>query len=999
MAEQFQCLIEIRNRGVRSQLSASESDFILGRSSKLPHSIDSQEISREHLRIEIIGTKIWVTDLASTNGTYYKGKRLEPRVSVPYEGGELCMGPVAEGVYCSFQVPGLIEFAKEQSEPSVLRRVSARDVINPAPQNDPSPVSPPPPSERTLMDISRFTPKPSVVPATHGATARVREAVPEAPVQPVLVRSVPSHQEAVPSASISLAPSPSEAVVALRQSMHEGIDNDLQSKRQEIQKIQTEYQLVESRLRELQFEKTKIEALVRKIAEKEAEEQKVQERLRAVLEREAKSEENYRLIEQKRQQQESIIAQIHSEIEGWKQKAVEVQNQYHQEEKRVADLLMFLRSQEGDYQRKLGEVQLASENLTKEYEALKKRLRIEAESIEAEGQLKRAHIERDVEEQRTRKISLDREVQDLQIANSQLTPVVTQLREEDGKLKLEVSELRSQKQDLERDLESFISQKRLLVEEIATAEIQAKDIKLQNSTDIANTEKFIKQERANLEMELQTLRQKVTQEVELLKLQTDREMHEKLQTLQLDTTRAKTALEQELLEKRKNSITEMENMRTQLEQEVAQRRSGLQDEVDKVRAETDRECKQMRDKAEFDATERKAQILSGIEELKIRTEAEVEQLRKDAADAVARQKSLIDSEIAEQRTKLMAEIESTRTRSDQELRDREQKLLSDIAEEKAEAVAQIDANRESWVKEHESLMAKTTRDCEEISNRWKAEFEQLKQREMATLNQWKADENKKVQERLSSDIHSLAHEIATKTLSAYQQSGATTVYVQELMMSLQERLQAAILHGVPETAGFHPNSKNSRRKFWLQTGAFVASVVVGITAFRVLPDMIKNHVNSERNTRSSLTEEFLNRVKKANAEKLALNLTKRDVFQESYTDNVLYNEGYSQMKLDDSIHNDWIAKLNTFILKTLKLDDRVIVQFIPLENGLIKELEEQRKILNARNFDVVVAQMKTAEEEKTSQMWLTLGGRENWVQIRDFEKEYYEGKIKEIQGQ
>lgn len=1068
----YPCIIDIRNRGAKSELRSEEQDFILGRSSKLKLAIDSQEISREHLRVEIIGTKIWITDLASTNGTYYKGKRLEPRVSIPYEGGELCMGPIAEGVYCEFRVPGVIEFSKQTP-------------------TDAARVVPPQPSERTLMNISKLTersrliPSPVTTPDSGAGNMKPTPAASQDLPKPLFIKTIPTYSETQPapqqpqtfgSSAMSLAPSPSEAVSVLRQSMHDGVELELQNKRQELQKISTELQLVESRLRELQFERTKLEALVKKIAEKEAEELKINDRIRAVLEKEAQSENNFRLIESKRQQQEQIILQMNSEIEVWRAKITEVQNQYHAEEARVADLMMLLKGQEGEYQKKLTEVAAEKENLLRESDLLKKKLRLEAESIEAESQLKRAHIERDVEEFRTRKITLEREVQDLSSQQQHLHPIVSQLKDEHHRFDALVQNLTTARATLEQEVQSLETKKRAFTDELNTLQQKISDLQLQSQVEISNTKNYVDQERRSLEIEVQTQRAKLQQELDNLKIQTDNEIREKLRTTQLEraalegeiqsmrskahqeietmrsaaerdiqdklktsqleratiegeiaslkskaqqevellrvqvereiqekqqaynleSTRTRAQLEQEILEKRRQAFTELETLRAQMEQEVTQRRASLHEEVDKVRADLDREVKQLKEKSEFEATERRAQILTGVEELKIRTETEVEQWRKDAKDSIARDRSVFDSEILERKKKLEVDIEQERNRADQELRAREQKLLAELAEEKNESDAKIKSAQENWEKEYQTMKSKAQRECDEITNRWKGEFEQLKQKEMSTLTQWKADENKKIQERLSADIETLSHEIASKTLAAYQQSGATTIYVQELMMSLQERLKSAILHGIPTTSGYHPNSKNSKKRFWTQTVVFAGALAIGVLAFTVLPDKLKNHIDAEKKSRSALTEEFLNRVKKANEEKLALNLVDRPEFQESYVENVLYNEGYSQVKLDETIHNEWIAKLNEFLMKNLKLDDRVIVQYIPLENGLVKELEEQRKILNARNFDVILGQMKTAEEEKTSQMYLLLGGRDQWLKLREFEKNFFSEKMKAL---
>ena len=58
----------------------------LGRSPSSPIQLDDKEVSRKHLRLEMIGTKVAAIDLGSSNGTFVNGIRLkeaEPRILKP----------------------------------------------------------------------------------------------------------------------------------------------------------------------------------------------------------------------------------------------------------------------------------------------------------------------------------------------------------------------------------------------------------------------------------------------------------------------------------------------------------------------------------------------------------------------------------------------------------------------------------------------------------------------------------------------------------------------------------------------------------------------------------------------------------------------------------------------------------------------------------------------------------------------------------------------------
>jgi len=123
---------------------------------------------------------------------------------------------------------------------------------------------------------------------------------------------------------------------------------------------------------------------------------------------------------------------------------------------------------------------------------------------------------------------------------------------------------------------------------------------------------------------------------------------------------------------------------------------------------------------------------------------------------------------------------------------------------------------------------------------------------------------------------------------------------------------------------------------------------------------------------------------------LALDLQPRREFQEKYVDNILYNPGYLAMKLDQNIQKEWTTKLSSFFFEELLFDDRKVVEFIPIETALMRQLNEIYKVMNKRSFDVNVAEMRVAEQKSVEEMWLIMGGKDNFDRLRKLEHDFYQ---------
>jgi pSer/pThr/pTyr-binding forkhead associated (FHA) protein len=82
----------VPNQAVRSYDVADDS-FIIGRGKSSRVQIDSDNISRSHLKVVCLGDDIHLQDFTTSNWVSYNGKKLDKEQAVQYTEGSICMLP------------------------------------------------------------------------------------------------------------------------------------------------------------------------------------------------------------------------------------------------------------------------------------------------------------------------------------------------------------------------------------------------------------------------------------------------------------------------------------------------------------------------------------------------------------------------------------------------------------------------------------------------------------------------------------------------------------------------------------------------------------------------------------------------------------------------------------------------------------------------------------------------------------------------------------------
>lgn len=772
--------------------------FIVGRSSALKACVECLNVSREHLKIEIIrGDEIWITDLSSTNGTYYNGKRIEPNVSTRYLGETLCIGPLEEGVNITLKM-------KEEA--------GARP--------------------RPAAAASSQQPAQSARQHTVTASVQLDRSQVQRPAQQVQQR---------PQGGAEYDPS----LI------------DLVSKKKEAGDINVQLAALKAELKQLEGERAKMDEFFRRVSEREAEERAIMKRVEELRSTELSFRNRIQAFESDADKMRQHVTQLQAEIEEWRHRKSEIESAYRIDEQKIFELREALKSQEAELHKRSLEVQSEQEKLITETEYLRKKCKLEADTLEAESRLRRTQIEREAEELRTKKVSLDREVETL--------------TEKMNRLENSVGNLSTEKNRLDEDVKR--SQALLAEIRAATSDVDAR--------------------KRHLELEASSIADRIHEANESSK-----------RILQSAETKAKETID----------VANIESARL-------------------------------------------------IEEAKKRLEGE--------------------------RATAMDEISRFRLTTENELRERERKLQSDIAQDKKEAEEAILKSKNDWKVEHEYLKNKATKDYESATQAWKAELSKTREKDAEELRLWKAEEEKRMRSLLGADLDSFAHQIASKTLAEFPPD-QQTVQLSDLMNTLELKFKAAMTEHASEHGAYNPNIKAKTRKFWTKAAIGTAAAAALVMAMIHGPQFIEENYARIKVLKAQEDQEFLKQAREQHARMLALQLEPRRDFQDNYVDNILYNPGYLAMKMDQKLQKEWTVKLSQFFFEELLFDDRKVVEFIPLETALIRKLSETYKVMNKRSFDVNVAQMREDEQKGAMDMWLAIGGKENWDRVRKLEHDFYQ---------
>ncbi|HYX35134.1 MAG TPA: hypothetical protein VE954_18715 [Oligoflexus sp.] len=166
---------------------------------------------------------------------------------------------------------------------------------------------------------------------------------------------------------------------------------------------------------------------------------------------------------------------------------------------------------------------------------------------------------------------------------------------------------------------------------------------------------------------------------------------------------------------------------------------------------------------------------------------------------------------------------------------------------------------------------------------------------------------------------------------------------------------------------FDPVALESVRSYWLKMAMGVVASAAIIWTYTANPE-IKAKLKSITDFKSTGQDTYVAKVVEERRKSSIYAPPQTFELKDSYTDNVLFTQGYIQTEMDESNQKKWILAVNTFIVQDLDLSDKLVAQFIPLEKGLIRKLVELRAEITPQFEQQGISRLREVEKEATTKI-------------------------------
>ncbi|MBC7692961.1 MAG: FHA domain-containing protein [Methylotenera sp.] len=355
------------------------------------------------------------------------------------------------------------------------------------------------------------------------------------------------------------------------------------------------------------------------------------------------------------------------------------------------------------------------------------------------------------------------------------------------------------------------------------------------------------------------------------------------------------------------------------------------------------------------------------------------------AEARARIEQLAFRSAGAERT--LQELEVRLAASTEEVRIAELEAAA-VRERSREESRRMKQAVELEVKTHsEDQRKKANSDFAEAAKRMEADLAQIRLQEMNEIQKLQETEKNKARAFRSAQLDELVH------LAMHLDQGAPGLQTSDHLRSEMER----ILDG-RSASKMTVEVATRTKKFWRKVATAGAVPTAAALLFALFPESVKNvqvsihsYVNRSLASGQDSGGVFLEQMKQRG---LKFQPAQDRNYRATYTDNLLYLEGYAELKLDEELQKEWTLALKEFTTTTLGLSDRVVVELLPTESSFLKELTGIRAIINEQYKDSGIQRMNDLEKAEVAKMVELLKTQENYTQFRDFEKKFYESHRK-----
>ena len=413
---------------------------------------------------------------------------------------------------------------------------------------------------------------------------------------------------------------------------------------------------------------------------------------------------------------------------------------------------------------------------------------------------------------------------------------------------------------------------------------------------------------------------------------------------------------QERFEREKERLTEHLN---HLQGQVASATTALEE----AQIQTDEEIsKQGEIQLQMEQMERKK--TSGQKELEEQLEAlrhEIHQTESEGrrlSDEVDQKRARLERELRGRREEFDAEMDKHSQKFREESEGRRQELSRELAEERLLRMREIEAEA---ISEEKRFFQNRAEKIKRIAGDIELNLNPF-------LQQLGIADDPEASQKLSKELHAI---------------------VDNVLGSGEEKQK----ENLKKIVDYDPDASINLKAYWKKAaiGTVLSAVIaVIIVIFRdQIPELGMRAVSSLEDGPSA-SEIFIEKTttKQANERRFEPEMTPE--FKQTYTDNIIYTEGYLNFEEDKAIRKRWIVSLNEFLVEKMGLSDNAVVELVGKEVSLIKRLRDMRLDIDARYQLSAIGKMRGIETEFVSEMKDILGSEKAVARFFGFKKDFFE---------
>lgn len=908
--------------------------FVIGRSQNADFSIPHPNLSREHVRVSLKNGEVWMEDLGSANGTFVQGQRIPAKSTVKIKPGYRVLLGTGSNVI-------LLLEAVEGYEP----------LPEPEPKGD---VDLPTARERTLAAITR------------NQNARAAET----PEQRERTRNTITHGKPIKmELDFPQQHFPHEvkkekvAELRILEAKKQRVIEDIQYKEREIDDLR-------SKIREMREESLKLKE------QTESYKKEVQPLADRKLDLEKCVAELDVIYEEKIDALETGFRDLKSTLEESHSVRMARSDKEHKEKVRKLD---------EEYARKLQQLENETESVRNEGEKLRdtlikekktleetlRKVRAEAHELEAERRLLQVRIDTEIAQLQGQKLKLENEIETTRRSGEIIArdAQATAERVSAEKAKLEetrrsVQEAKSEYERVRHAIETVkqSEEKNLLrIEELKRniLDLERKAEGIQGSLRVAEADAEAIRQSAKQEADhyRKTVHEQAEAERAAIRKNTEAQVAQQLQAAHDQAAAQLQAAEKQATAQLQAAHQEATNRVNSAEIQAATIVANAETEATQQIQNAQTEARSYLDRAQFEGNQYFEAKKTAAEELYAQTQARAAQIESGSKGGAER--ALAEAQL---------QIEAKRKQFETELSDMKKRNEQEIRQVRTNALADIEAAREREARE---FTAKLRSRVKEIGD----QVDRIVGSKLTT--QFGVTMDPVSLKAFSDEIHHVVESVIGPAKGGGKSSSTKT----------STNIETTLNNVLPVDV----QARDRVAQYWKRVGIAAGVCFVLLMGKIIFPGAYSSAgraVGQALEVKDN-TDAVVRRLLRERQLAMTFVTEQDQQFRDSYTDNILYTEGFIEMKEDVETQKVWTLGLNKFFQGELGLTEKAIVQFGSAEGRIIRELIEQRKNIIPATSAAGIQKMRELETPVVKEMKFIVRNEANWQKFLTYHRNFY----------